>query len=726
MNAPSAEAHHPVKAGGRAGAGRPELIDPRGDGPIRAERLGLEGLEARAGRLAAACVLAPPRRARSPLLRRFVENKRVLHEVHRRLVALGDRRSLPGIDAEWLVDNFHIIADSLREVRHDLPPGYDELLPKLAVAAAGRLSPRLCAGPGAGGPLRQRARRGADRPVRPDLPADRPADHRRALGPADDAPPRAAREPPPAGRADDLGLGGTPTRRASGRPTSWPAPGFVPWPARRRRTRRPSRRGRLPAQPPAPAAEPLPPLRRADRPVRRPADAAPARPGRGRRHLRPPRGRARRAGLGSQRGPPPRAPSPGRQPGHRRQLRAQPPPALGRSTGTPSSSRAAASRRSSARTPAASTRSRTSPPATGIAGSSRPSPAARAPTRSRSPAAPSSWPAARPGPAAGSGRRPPPATRAAGHVGYYLVDRGRPELEAAFGYRPGLRERLFGWVLRHPGDDLLRLDRGGVRRARGDGRAHGAGARPSRRGGSCRRSLILLLPLSELAVGLVNHLLTLFLPPRVLPKLAFKEGIPAEHATFIVIPGMLARASSAAVLVERLETHYLSNPDPSLRFALLTDFADELNEHHAPGRRADPRRARAHRRASTNATAMPTRLAPSPAGRPRPMGTARPCVVVGDGQVPRAEVPAGDRFFLFHRRRIWNASQGCWMGWERKRGKLLEFNRLLRGARDTSYSVLSSDPCEPAEDPLRHHARRRHPDAARRGRPAGRGDGARA
>src|SRR5262249_21037666 len=51
-----------------------------------------------------------------------------------------------------------------------------------------------------------------------------------------------------------------------------------------------------------------------------------------------------------------------------------------------------------------------------------------------------------------------------------------------------------------------------------------------------------------------------------------------------------------------------------------------------------------------------------------------------------------DIFFLFHRRRLWNASQGCWMGWERKRGKLLEFNRLLRGARATSYVVHSADP----------------------------------
>src|SRR5262249_27526529 len=49
-------------------------------------------------------------------------------------------------------------------------------------------------------------------------------------------------------------------------------------------------------------------------------------------------------------------------------------------------------------------------------------------------------------------------------------------------------------------------------------------------------------------------------------------------------------------------------------------------------------------------------------------------------------------FFLFHRRRLWNPDQECWMGWERKRGKLSEFNRLLRGDRATSYTVLSGDP----------------------------------
>ena len=50
--------------------------------------------------------------------------------------------------------------------------------------------------------------------------------------------------------------------------------------------------------------------------------------------------------------------------------------------------------------------------------------------------------------------------------------------------------------------------------------------------------------------------------------------------------------------------------------------------------------------------------------------------------------PEGARFFLLHRRRIWNEGQGKWIGWERKRGKLHELNRLLRGATDTTFVAI--------------------------------------
>jgi cyclic beta-1,2-glucan synthetase len=141
-----------------------------------------------------------------------------------------------------------------------------------------------------------------------------------------------------------------------------------------------------------------------------------------------------------------------------------------------------------------------------------------------------------------------------------------------------------------------------------------------------------------------------------LPRLEFRDGIPPDCATFVVVPCMLLRPQSAAAMLERLEIHYLANPDPQLSFALLTDFADAPDEH----RPEDEEYLRA--------------------------------ALEGVRELNERHAPGGPpRFFLFHRARRWNPSQGCWMGWERKRGKLSEFNRLLRGARDTSFAVFSAD-----------------------------------
>ena len=108
------------------------LLDPRRQGPIRAELLGMERLESQARRLAAACVLEQRQGVNSPLLKRFVENQQVLIKARREILG-HDRQEVQGIDADWLADNFHIVDDVLREVRQDLPRGYDEVLPKLGV-----------------------------------------------------------------------------------------------------------------------------------------------------------------------------------------------------------------------------------------------------------------------------------------------------------------------------------------------------------------------------------------------------------------------------------------------------------------------------------------------------------------------------------------------------------------------------------------------------------------
>src|SRR5207244_4511443 len=86
-------------------------------------------------------------------------------------------------------------------------------------------------------------------------------------------------------------------------------------------------------------------------------------------------------------------------------------------------------------------------------------------------------------------------------------------------------------------------------------------------------ALVALPSATEVAVGVLHYLLTLVLQPRVLPKLDFKDGIPADCTTFVVMPTLLTKEEDGAALADRLEVHYLSNPDPQFRFALLTDFA---------------------------------------------------------------------------------------------------------------------------------------------------------
>jgi cyclic beta-1,2-glucan synthetase len=239
------------------------------------------------------------------------------------------------------------------------------------------------------------------------------------------------------------------------------------------------------------------------------------------------------------------------------------------------------------------------------------------------------------------------------HVGYYLIDDGRGALEKIIAYRQSLRRRARSWLLRHPTEmylgalftltalvvvaALAALDSAGMRSAALAGVA-----------------LLLLLPAMEVVLTLINGAVTGILPPRILAKLDFHAGIPAEHATLVVVPSMLDSLQGIRKLLEDLEIRSLANSDAHLSFALVTDFTD----HDAEERDADASLLAA---ASDGIAALNRRR-----------GSGLP-----------------DRYFLLHRKRLYNASQGCWMGWERKRGKLDELNRLLRGAKDTSFSVVT-------------------------------------
>jgi cyclic beta-1,2-glucan synthetase len=160
------------------------------------------------------------------------------------------------------------------------------------------------------------------------------------------------------------------------------------------------------------------------------------------------------------------------------------------------------------------------------------------------------------------------------------------------------------------------------------------------------------IPASDLAVALVNRWVTKSLGPTTLPKLDFDKGIPKTARTLIVMPTLLTQKKSIEENLERLSVHYLSNMDGYVQFALLTDWTDSNAE-----------------RAESDDALLKIAI---------------------DGIADlNARYGAGPdrftRFFLLHRHRRWNAQEKKWMGWERKRGKLHELNRLLRGAEDTSF-----------------------------------------
>ena len=237
------------------------------------------------------------------------------------------------------------------------------------------------------------------------------------------------------------------------------------------------------------------------------------------------------------------------------------------------------------------------------------------------------------------------------HVGYHLIDKGRRDLEVDVAYRPKLASRVKRLVFAHRtplylapiGITTAALLAAGAAYAR----SHGAGA-----GTLAVLVLLLIIPAADVAIALVHRVLAWAIPPRRLSRLDFSGGVPADARTMVVVPTMLTSTAGVAALLEHVEVLALGNLDPHIHFAILSDFADaDSRERDTDADIVDAAR--------TGIERLNLRFGPAHA----------------------------DRFFLFHRARRWNAREHAWMGWERKRGKIEEFNRLLRSATDTSFNV---------------------------------------
>jgi cyclic beta-1,2-glucan synthetase len=239
------------------------------------------------------------------------------------------------------------------------------------------------------------------------------------------------------------------------------------------------------------------------------------------------------------------------------------------------------------------------------------------------------------------------------HVGYYLLGQGATLLHARVGFQPPLGRRIAFFLRRHPDEFYL----------------------PATEVLTLAimsaivllltntytspelilfSMLMLLLPASQSAIQLVNYLITSLLEPKILPKLDFSEGIPDDCVTLVVIPSLLLNKEQVCRLVDDLEVRFLGNHDRNMHFALLTDLPDARE----PSSEDDP--------------------------------LVEYCAQLVRELNERYAGEEAGSFLLFHRHRIFNPREGVWMGWERKRGKLMDLNKLLRHEHD-SFPIKVGD-----------------------------------
>jgi len=251
--------------------------------------------------------------------------------------------------------------------------------------------------------------------------------------------------------------------------------------------------------------------------------------------------------------------------------------------------------------------------------------------------------------AAGTAREQDPASRSR-DPGYHLLAGGRRAFEVSIGYRapmrswPGRFSRTLGiggyiGIVVAVAALVLALPLAALARAGLGGEWLGVLA------------ALGLIPSIDAAMALVNRAVTGGFGATRLPGLELRDGIPSHLRTVVAVPILLSSRAALEAQIEHLEIHHLASPERELHFALLSDWTD----------------------AATETVAEDAALLDAAAA--------------GIARLNRRYGPAtgGERFLLFHRRRVWNEGQRRWIGWERKRGKLHELNRLLRGAADTTF-----------------------------------------
>lgn len=238
------------------------------------------------------------------------------------------------------------------------------------------------------------------------------------------------------------------------------------------------------------------------------------------------------------------------------------------------------------------------------------------------------------------------------HVGHYLIGKGRVETEKKAIIKPGHKQAFRKFINKRQsafyiiGCLLLTFAIAFLLFIKADSDGLQQGLFPA-------LIVLLLITSSQLAIAIINWVTTLLVHPKQLPRMDFSSGIPGDCQTMVVVPALLVNVHQVEKLVDDLEVRFLANRDPRLSFALVTDYKDSKEETAVD----DEALTDLVQKRVTELNKKYGRL-------------------------------YNDLFFLFHRPRRWNSKERAWMGWERKRGKLVELNQLIRRNVKQGFSLI--------------------------------------
>lgn len=166
----------------------------------------------------------------------------------------------------------------------------------------------------------------------------------------------------------------------------------------------------------------------------------------------------------------------------------------------------------------------------------------------------------------------------------------------------------------------------------------------------------LIIPCSEIINSILNWSINHLSEPAFIPKMEFKNGIPDEYKTTVVVPTLLTSERKILDLISDIEVYYMGNKDKNIYFAVLGDFADSKLEFEQKDNELIE------------------------------------CALKNIKLLNKKyNKNTEDKFYFLNRYRMFNEKQRSFIGWERKRGKLMEFNALLRGDKNTSYNTISGN-----------------------------------